>query len=107
MDNDSDLAAAWRRVVEELQPNQQAWVRASEPVTLHGNTAIIAVADDFTHALGDPAEARLAAALQYRGDGTCPPPPSSARPAGRAPLSAVDGHVVKPPWLENRIYLPR
>jgi chromosomal replication initiator protein len=48
VDNDSDLAAAWQRVVEELQPNQQAWLRASEPVTLHGNTAIIAVADEFT-----------------------------------------------------------
>ncbi len=48
MDNDLDLATAWQRVVEELQPNQQAWVQASEPVTLHGNTAIIAVADDFT-----------------------------------------------------------
>ncbi len=48
MDSDADLAAAWQRVVDELQPNQQAWVRASEPVTLHGNTAIIAVADDFT-----------------------------------------------------------
>ena len=48
MDNDADLAAAWQRVVDELQPNQQAWVQASEPVTLHGNTAIIAVADDFT-----------------------------------------------------------
>ena len=48
VDNDQDLASAWQRVVDELQPNQQAWVRASEPVTLHGNTAIIAVADDFT-----------------------------------------------------------
>jgi chromosomal replication initiator protein len=48
VDNDLDLATAWQRVVEELQPNQQAWVQASEPVTLHGNTAIIAVADDFT-----------------------------------------------------------
>jgi chromosomal replication initiator protein len=48
VDNDTDLATAWQRVVDELQPNQQAWVRASEPVTLHGNTAIIAVADDFT-----------------------------------------------------------
>jgi chromosomal replication initiator protein len=48
VDSDADLAAAWQRVVDELQPNQQAWVRASEPVTLHGNTAIIAVADDFT-----------------------------------------------------------
>ncbi len=48
VDNDQDLASAWQQVVDELQPNQQAWVRASEPVTLHGNTAIIAVADDFT-----------------------------------------------------------
>jgi hypothetical protein len=31
------------------------------------------VADDFTHALGDPAESRLAAALQYRTSSTCPP----------------------------------
>ncbi|MEE8397479.1 MAG: S41 family peptidase, partial [Desulfobacterales bacterium] len=30
------------------------------------------VADDYTHALGDPAERRLAAALAYRTDGTCP-----------------------------------
>jgi chromosomal replication initiator protein len=48
VDNDSDLTAAWVRVIEELQPNQQAWVRASEPTGWHGNTAIIAVADDFT-----------------------------------------------------------
>ncbi|WP_414690608.1 chromosomal replication initiator protein DnaA [Nocardioides sp.] len=48
MDNDSDLAATWQRVIEELQPNQQAWVRASEPAGWHGNTAIIAVGDDFT-----------------------------------------------------------
>jgi chromosomal replication initiator protein len=48
VDNDSDLAATWQRVIEELQPNQQAWVTASEPAGWHGNTAIIAVADDFT-----------------------------------------------------------
>jgi chromosomal replication initiator protein len=48
VDNDSDLAAAWQRVIEELQPNQQAWVKASEPAGWHGNTAIIAVGDDFT-----------------------------------------------------------
>ncbi|MDM0121390.1 S41 family peptidase [Variovorax arabinosiphilus] len=35
------------------------------------------VADDFDHALGDAAEARLAAALQYRSSGTCPTAPSS------------------------------
>jgi chromosomal replication initiator protein len=48
VENETDLAAAWQRVIEELQPNQQAWVRTSEPVTLHGNTAIIAVGDEFT-----------------------------------------------------------
>ena len=31
-----------------------------------------AVADDFGHALGDPAEARLAAALTLRSTGACP-----------------------------------
>nr|WP_243731545.1 chromosomal replication initiator protein DnaA [Nocardioides ochotonae] len=44
----TELHVAWHGVVEDLQPNQRAWLRASEPVTLHGNTAIIAVANDFT-----------------------------------------------------------
>ena len=35
-------------MVEDLQPNQRAWLRASEPVTLHESTAIIAVPNDFT-----------------------------------------------------------
>ena len=42
------LGPAWRSVVADLQPNQRAWLNASEPVTLHGNTAIIAVPNDFT-----------------------------------------------------------
>ena len=44
----ADLGAAWRSVVDDLQPNQRAWLRASEPVTLHESTAIIAVPNDFT-----------------------------------------------------------
>ncbi len=44
----SDLGTAWRGVVADLQPNQRAWLRASEPVTLHQSTAIIAVPNDFT-----------------------------------------------------------
>lgn len=36
------------------------------------------VPDDFEHAFGDPAEARVAAALQYRQSGTCPTPSSVA-----------------------------
>jgi hypothetical protein len=60
------------------------------------------VADDFTHALGDPAEARLAAALGYRESQTCPPP-TLGRARATRPLSATDGQVVKSPWHENRI----
>ena len=59
------------------------------------------VPDDFTHALGDPAEARLQAALAYRERGTCPPPAAYSH-AAQAPLSSVDGHVVKSPWQTNR-----
>ena len=43
-----NLADAWRAVIEELPPNQKAWLRASTPLTLHGNTAIVAVPNDFT-----------------------------------------------------------
>ncbi len=59
-----------------------------------------AVSDDFTHPLGDPAEGRLAAALHYRAQGTCPP---VARRAAVPRLSAIDGHVAKSVWQENRI----
>ena len=44
----SDLAEVWRTLVDDLQPNQRAWLRSSEPVTLHEHTAIIAVPNDFT-----------------------------------------------------------
>ncbi|PVG84121.1 chromosomal replication initiator protein DnaA [Nocardioides gansuensis] len=47
-DRTTDLGTAWRVIVGELQPNQRAWLRASEPVTLHESTAIIAVPNDFT-----------------------------------------------------------
>lgn len=43
-----------------------------------------AVADDLTRDLGDPQEALLAAALQFRAMGTCPTPPSSSIEAARA-----------------------
>jgi hypothetical protein len=64
--------------------------------------------DDFTHALGDSNEARLAEALNYiSSGGNCASPPTgvaSKRFAnGRRPLSAVDGVTVKAPFLENRI----
>src|SRR5207244_2649176 len=66
------------------------------------------VADDFTHALGDPAEARLAAALGYRASTSCPAPSSFGPPSG---LSGVHAELVpspgdlrtKAPWRENRL----
>ena len=44
----TELDQAWRTVVTDLQPHQQAWLRASQPVTLHESTAIVAVPNDFT-----------------------------------------------------------
>src|SRR5690606_24105135 len=65
------------------------------------------VADDFSKPLGDPTEARFAAALQHRVDGSCPVPEAAvSRPGLFKPLeaaSAVDGVAPKSPWLENRI----
>jgi hypothetical protein len=65
------------------------------------------VLDDFTHALGDPAEARLSTALSYitSGASACPVPPSGglAPPKSARRLSAVDGHIPKPAFLTNRI----
>ena len=51
------------------------------------------VADDFTHALGDPAEGILASALGYQANGVCPVPPSGF----------ATGMVVKSLWQQNRI----
>ncbi len=66
------------------------------------------VADDFTHALGDTTESRLATALNYRDTGTCPTPTGYVSPGlAKAPparsLAAIDGRLKKSPWLSNRI----
>jgi chromosomal replication initiator protein len=45
---DPDLMSVWRKLVDDLPPNQNAWLRASKPLALHGSTAIIAVGDEFT-----------------------------------------------------------
>ena len=58
---ETDLEQAWWSVVEELQPNQRAWLEASAPVTLHGNQAIIEVADEFTRS---QLEGRLRAQIE-------------------------------------------
>lgn len=66
------------------------------------------VADDFTRALGDPVEGRLAATLAFRASNnqTCPAAtgfsPDVLSKANQ-PLDAADGVMVKSPMRENRI----
>jgi hypothetical protein len=67
-----------------------------------------AVADDFAHALGDPAEGRLAAALAYRFSRSCPLASGSGsagatKSTNALSAPALDGVVLKSPWLQNRI----
>jgi C-terminal processing protease CtpA/Prc len=62
-----------------------------------------AVADDLTHALGDPQEALLANALAYRAHGSC----GQGQAASEARAAATGGRVVRSPWRENRIFRGR
>jgi chromosomal replication initiator protein len=43
-----DLAQAWTKLVNDLPASHRAWAAASQPITLHEQTAIVAVPDDFT-----------------------------------------------------------
>jgi hypothetical protein len=66
------------------------------------------VADDFTHALGDTSESRLAAALAYRnfGPAACPAPTGLGGPGISKPaLDAAEGQISKSPLRENRVLL--
>ncbi len=57
-----------------------------------------AVADDFTHALGDSSEGLLASALGYQANGVCPVAPSGTQPA---PLLSAGTYV--PPIADGKI----
>ena len=57
-----DLVKVWTTIVEELPASHRAWLAASEPVTLHENTAIVAVPDDFTRS---QLETRLRPRLEH------------------------------------------
>jgi hypothetical protein len=62
------------------------------------------VADDFTHALGNENEGRLAAALAWRTNGgVCSGPPTGTVKVLGVTQPAPDFIVPKTPWLENRI----
>lgn len=54
------------------------FIAANSSETYGVKVAGCAVADDYDHDLGDPAEAMLAAALQYRDMGSCPSPSAVA-----------------------------
>lgn len=58
------------------------------------------VADDFSRALGDPQEKRLAAALQYRASQSCP---AASGFGGFIVRDRADGVMRRGPWRENRI----
>ena len=62
------------------------------------------VADDFSRALGDPQERRLAAALQYRANQSCPAASGFAPGMlGITAMDQADGVMRRGPWRENRI----
>jgi chromosomal replication initiator protein len=58
---DPDLTDAWRAVLDNIQPNQRAWLATCDPVTVHDSLAIIAVPDEFTRT---QVEGRLRAELE-------------------------------------------
>ena len=58
------------------------------------------VADDYLHALGDANEARLAAALYYRANGSCPAT-SLAQASQKPAATAGRARLVKPEALRN------
>jgi C-terminal processing protease CtpA/Prc len=95
-------AAGFGDYTDGFSPNNTAGI---------GGTRIpgCSVADDFTRALGDPLEARFAAALSYRQSLTCPAPSGSkpslsdvSKPFG-TDSGDGDGIAPKSPWLTNRI----
>lgn len=66
-----------------------------------------AVADDFDHALGDPAEGRLAAALMLQSSGSCPTASTSKADTARSKVEAGGTpYLVRPPVREIRLVSP-
>jgi chromosomal replication initiator protein len=58
---DPDLSDTWRAVLDNVAPNQRAWLMACDPVTVHDDLAIIAVPDEFTR---NQVEGRLRTELE-------------------------------------------
>jgi chromosomal replication initiator protein len=43
-----ELEPVWTQLIQDLPASHRAWLAASKPVTVHENTVIVAVRDDFT-----------------------------------------------------------
>ncbi len=74
-----------------------------------GFTPDCSASDDFAHALGDPAEGRLAAALYLRANSACKAgagasPGTSTALRARVPADAAGLALQRPAVRENRIY---
>jgi carboxyl-terminal processing protease len=65
------------------------------------------VGDDVARELGDPAEARFAAALSYRQTGVCPAPSASAKSLLLESLSGERDPLLMRPSSRNSLILPR
>jgi C-terminal processing protease CtpA/Prc len=89
------------------------YVEGFSPANTPTNVGVVvpgcSVEDDFTAALGDQNEDRLAAALTYRDTETCPAIPERAGGVlskSGAQRNATDAMVPKSLWNTNRIMLP-
>jgi hypothetical protein len=79
------------------------------PVNTVSNAGVLlpgcSVGDDFTAALGDPGEARLAAAITHMNTGTCPIPSGFFGPKllTSGSLPADNTLINRTLWQQNRI----
>ncbi|MES2933065.1 MAG: S41 family peptidase, partial [Pseudomonadota bacterium] len=70
-----------------------------------GFTPTCQAADDFSHALGDPTEGRLSAALTYRATGACPSGNGVMTLAEKS-LPISEPILIRSPMMENAIVVP-
>ncbi|MDQ4052323.1 MAG: chromosomal replication initiator protein DnaA [Actinomycetota bacterium] len=119
-DANESLEQAWRGVVDDLQPHQQAWLRDSEPVTLHESTAIIAVPNDFTRSqlegrlrgqLEDALTERFAREIRIAVtvNASLDPSPPVAPPAEQVPIAETTHQSIDmstSPRIDTRSPLP-
>jgi C-terminal processing protease CtpA/Prc len=96
-------ASGWGDFVGGFLPGREAGPDGPPPGCI--------VADDFGHVLGDPQEARLAAALSWRETGDCPVTTAAAVAPGPVGLRVDKGRgdgprIGPPPWRESAWILP-